>query len=82
MTKTTKISKAPKATKKVQRKCDAHEFSLKPVSENMIHSINLSMSFCLSNGKKTGKAKQQVCLDYPCFNPDANIATPTFILNS
>lgn len=82
MTKTTKIAKAPKVVKKVQRKCDAHEFSLKPVSENMINSINLSMSFCLSHGKKTVKARESGCLDYPCFNSDANIATPTFILNS
>jgi len=82
MAKTTKISKAPKPAKKVQRKCNVHEFSLKPVTDNMTHSINLNMSFCLSHGKKNAKTEQSRCLDYPCFNLDANIATPTFVLNS
>lgn len=82
MNRTAKTHKIAKGLKKIQKKCELHEFSLRPCEEYMTHALNLNMSYCLASGKKGSKNLQSKCLDSPCFNFDGNHATPTFILSS
>lgn len=66
----------------MSKKCDRHQFCLKPKTQSTINPQNLNASFCgkTKTSNSEGEQAKKECLNCPTFNTDGNYATPAFIL--
>lgn len=70
----------PKASKKENKTCTDHIFSLKPKANLCHYHQTLNIDFCRKS-TLSGRAKktEPICFEGPVFNKDKNFQTPTFI---